>query len=305
MNIINIMRKFLRVTCLFLVLLLSCACDFPDKLPEWTQVNMYSPEKLRFQETTLRQFKTICPDTEIFEPDSEIAIATTSPSQKGFFELVNVGFRNEKLDWLEFKLGKNIALKEFLSVYGLPKYIDTKYSDESDYYNYGNFSISTDKDRTFARSITIFGFPEMSLVNSLREKIPKPEESRFFAVFPWIQPGVTTEREFAQKYPDLLPYMEGEFDTNSTYTMINELEGAAYLYEQALLKFENGLLAWVSLTPHDSGLQDFLEKNKLPYKIEKLNENFDFYIFENFALTVDRHQKSINSIGVVSYNKSL
>lgn len=287
---------------LSLILIFSCSYTFPDKLPDWKEINLYIPEKLEFQKTTIDEFKKLSPNAKLEELGNEIVLLRTTPQKTDIFSEINIGFRHGVLDWVEFLMNKNVEMNEFVSVYGFPKYIDIKYSDTLDYYTYEKFNISTDKRHIFARSINLFGVSGAAYEKNIDEEITD-SNIKFFDVFPCLEQGVTTEREFLNNYPDLLPYMEGEFDTNSIYTLREELEGAGSLYQQVLIKFENGILSWINLVPNNFQLKKMLHKINEPYKVEKVDKDFDFYVFDNFIFVVDKKQNKINSVGLINIDK--
>lgn len=296
------MKRFFSIIYIFTIVILSSAHVFPDRLPDWKELNSYSPVKFEFQKTGLKEFKALCPGVEPYDIGNGIVIYTVKPENTNSFKEINVGFRNEILDWIEFALNQQVEADEFTALYGFPKYIDTKYSDTLDYYNYDNFSASVDKKYFFVRSISIFTQNEPTVKNNLRTKISESGEMKFFEVYPGLKPGVTTERDFAQKHPDLLPYMEGDFDTNATYTLVEELQGAENHYQKAVLRFEHGILAWINLIPTYEKATNMLDKFGKPNHIEKLDDYYDFYIYDNFIFTVHKEQKRVNTIGLIEFD---
>jgi len=296
------MKKFLSVIYIFAIVFFSNGCVFPDKLPDLKEITQYSLSKLEFRKTTFDEFKSVCPKVQPYDLGDGVQIFTVEPAIPNKFGEINVGFRNKTLDWVEFVLDKQVEVNEFIAMYGLPKNIDTKYSESLDYYNYSGFSIAVDKKTLYASSVSVFAEDESALKDDLKNKRQEAGKDRFFDVFPGLRPGITTEREFAGKYPELLPYMEGEYDLNSVYTLVEELENAASYYQQAVLRFENGLLSWVYLVPEPEEAEKIIGRIKETPAIEKLSERSDFYIYENFVLTVDRETKRVNSIGLVSFD---
>lgn len=294
------MKKFFSIIYIFLIATFSTACVFPDRLPDWKEISSYSPEHFEFRKTTPEEFTAICPGTEPYAPDGEILIFTARPVNVNNFTEVNVGFRHKSLDWIEFVLNRQVEINDFITLYGFPEYIDTKYSETLDYYNYNNFSVSVDKKHLFARSISVFETSEQVIENNLQNENTGSGRKRFFEVFPGLKPGITTEREFSRAYPGLLPYMEGEFDLNSTYTLVEELKGAGHYYRKAILRFENGVLTWINLVPSDEEAINILKYLNKPKNTEKIDNRHDFYVFDNFILTVDNEQEKVNNIGLVN-----
>lgn len=295
------MNKIFCIAYLLIFLVFSCAYKFPDKTPEWESINSYIPEKLEFQKTSLDEAKVLMPGVTVNNLDANIDLIRTTPENGELFSEINVGFRNKTLDWIEFVLNQKIEMKKIVDSYGLPGTINTDYSKVMDYYNYENFNVSTDKSHQTARSITVFN------VSQKQEKKVKTDNLEktvcLFDKFPNLKPGITTEAGFKNDYPDLLPYMEDDFDVNSCYTLIEELDESQKAYKKAFVKFENGLLSWIGLIPVDNDLQKMLNKINETYKIEKINEDYDFYTFRNFILVVNRQTKKINQIGLINYDK--
>lgn len=300
------MKKYAEILCLLIIATISCAFTFPDNLPDWKKLNSYKAGKLQFQKTKLAEFKRNHPEAKVFEYDKNVKIIATPPQKTDVFKNINVGFREDVLDWLEFELNKKITMQEIISIYGLPYTIDSSHSEDLDYYNYEKFNVATDKKHEFAKSISIFDFGEPSVSNVATPKeIVTFSDRTFFSVFPELKPGQSTEEEFIRKFPVLLPYTEENIDTITTYTLVEELGSAKYLYKKAVLRFENGLLSWISLIPDNPDLNAFFARVKDTYKIEKANSHSDFYVYKNFILVVDRNKKTINSIGVINFDKRI
>ena len=295
------MKKFSCIVYLLLILVFSCSYKFPDKTPDWKELNSYLPEKLEFQRTSIEEFKKFTPGVKVHKLEGDIELINTTPENQDVFREINAGFRNKTLDWVEFILNEKIDMKKFVDIYGFPGVIDTQYSKIMDYYHYETFNISTDKNHDLAQSITIFNIliPNDNLIFP-----PCPlEKVGFFKKFHDLKPGVITEEIFIKNYPNLLPYMEDDFDTNSCYTLIEELGDTKNLYKKAFLKFENGLLSWISLVPVNPDLQTMLTTINETYKIEEIDKNYDFYTFNNFVLIVNRETKKINNIGIANYDE--
>ena len=295
------MKKFFNIAYLCLILVFSCSYKFPDKTPNWKELNSFTLEKLEFQATSVDEAKNLIQGAKVHKLETDIQIINTTPENQEVFREVNLGFRQGTLDWLEFVLNKKIEMSKITDIYGIPGVIDTQYSDLMDYYNYEFFNISTDKNHKMAQSITVFNIPQPE-----EETITPPEPLKnigFFKKFPDLKPGAVTEENFIKDYPDLLPYMEDDFDVNSCYTMVEELEEVKGLYKKAILKFENGLLSWVNLVPANPDLNTILKKINEPYKIEELNEVYAFYTFRNFILVVNKETNKVNNIGLTAYDE--
>ncbi len=297
------MKKFLSTFYLFLAIIFCCSYTFPDETPDWKKINSYLPGNLEFQRTTVEEAMNLCPEVEVYDIDHETKIIGTEPEKTNVFKEVNLGFRSGTLDWIEFVLNKKIEMDELITIYGFPRFIDSDYSDEVDYFNYDTFNISTNKEHTLAKSITIFDIDTSAYENAQNNRVASSAKGKFFQVFPGIKPGVTTEQDFIKDFPNLLPYMEDDFDVNSSYTLTEELAEAQYRYKSAVLRFENGLLTWVSLVPVNPELEPLVNSIKASPEIEKLDDDYDFYVYDNFIFVVSTKYRKVSSIGIVKYDE--
>ncbi|HSA07252.1 MAG TPA: hypothetical protein P5556_08735 [Candidatus Gastranaerophilales bacterium] len=297
------MKKIFSGIYLVIILIFTCAYTFPDKLPDCKNINLYLPQKLKFQKTSVKEFNALAPKSKTYDAGKGIKIIKTTPVKTDVFKEINVGFSNNVLDWIEFVFSKKIKMNEFTAEYGYPEFINAEHSDKLDYFDYDVFNISTDKKHEFANSITIFEIKASAQKNTKIEAIKPSGTKTFFEIFPDLKPGIMTENEFETKFPGLLPYMEEESDINYYYTLIEELNAVKHLYKKAELHFENGILSWINLTPVNADLKFITDKVKTPYKIEQLNNKYVFYTFDNFTLIVDKKQKKVSSIGVFNFDK--
>lgn len=291
----------MRKNIFFIILILitatiNSACIFPDKLPEFNKLKNYSPQIIEYGNTTLEKFKQITPNISNLDIENYtdgISIIKLEPALTDFYSLVRVGFKNNKLDWLEFKLAKDINISEFISIYGNPSNINSTYSKNLDYYNYTFFNISVDKNNKFAQCITYFS--SAPVIN-----ISAKQKMKFFQKFSDLEPGITTESDFTAKFPGITPIIDNKTETSSVYVLQDELGNARYYYDKAILKFEHGILTWINLIPKNLPLNACLKTINTNYKKEKVNSDYDIYDFSKFILVIDSKTKMVKSIGVFS-----
>ena len=55
----NRINKLLLIIFLILIIILSSACVFPDNMPELQNLKKYSPQKIEYGQTTLKEFKKL------------------------------------------------------------------------------------------------------------------------------------------------------------------------------------------------------------------------------------------------------
>lgn len=292
---------------LVLVMVLNTGCIFPDTLPKLKELKAYSPTKIEYGKTTLEDFKKLISklstsDTEVYQDG--LTIIKTQPASSNTYNLIRIGFKDDKLDWTEFNLARNIKINKFTEFYGKPANIDTTYDPNLDYYNYNFFNISADKTTKYAKTITFFGKnqPAQTVKKpptaSAKKEISYTKKMKFYQKFPNIIPGITMESDFLQTYPNLQAYNEDKNGTANVYVFSDELGEAGYYYDKAVLKFQNGLLVWVNLIPKNLPLSECLKILKISYKKESVNTDYDLYDFTGFILIVDKKTNLVQSIGI-------
>ena len=301
-------NKIFFIVLLLVTVVLNLGCEFQDNLPDLKKLKAYSPEKLDYAQTTLEQFKKKfpkLPESDIETYTDGVAIIKLKPAVTDTYGLIRVGFKNNKLDWIEFNLAHIVKISKLVSIYGNPTDVDSKYNKDLDYYNYDFFNISADKITQNAKSITYFNKSPISVsdVNYKKPDIPFNKKKKFFEKFVNIEPGITTESEFTAEYPDLIPYIDDKTETNSIYVLSDELGESAYYYDKAILKFESGLLTWINLIPKKLPIVACLKTIKKPYKKENVDSAYELYDFTSFVLVVDKKTKMVKSIGL--FNKDI
>ena len=304
----NRFKKVFYILFILILVIVNSGCIFPDKLPDLKKLKAYSPENLDYAQTTFDKFKknfSKIPDSDIEIYTDGVAIIKLKPAETDTYNLIRIGFKNHKLDWIEFNLAPVVKISKLVSLYGNPTDIDTQYSKDLDYFNYNFFNISADKITKNAKSITYFNKSPCTLTKSDSKKldIPASKKKKFFEKFENIEPGITTESDFATEYPDLIPYIDDKAETNSIYVMSDELGESAYYYDKVVLKFESGLLTWINLIPKKLPIAECLKTIKKSYKKENIDSAFELYDFSNYILIVDKKSKMVKSIGL--FNKDI
>lgn len=291
--------RFIGFITLFICCILTSACKFPDNLPDYQNLLSYRMDKLAFGKTTEAEFEKLSDGKPAEKVGKDIQIFLSSPASKDFYEQVRVGFRNDKLDWIEFTLNKDIEMSKIVQIYNNPRAINSAYSKVLDYYDYGYFNISTDKKRTLAKHITFFDIPQSIKKEpqiNLGNKIPAWQNLKKNG-FLNLHPGITIETDFNRDYPYLSQFKKDNSDTDSTYRITQGLAGTNY--KKADLVFNNGLLSWINIVPQNLSLNDFIKTYGSAYKLEKFNAKFDIYDFAEFVLIVNRAQKKVVNIGIM------
>lgn len=293
------LKSFLISSFMAFIVFLNTACTFPDKLPDWENLFDYKPDKLKFGITTAEEFSTI---TKFYEPEkiSEYIIFTTHPADQNVFKEIRVGFRNKKLDWIEYTLKDKIELSKIQTIYGIPQNINSEYSNVFDYYDYFFFNVATGKDHKYAQNFTFFEIPEIATeIKNIAKQIPDWKKLNDMILLD-LKIGSTTEADFKAKYPALSEFVKETQPSTSVYTIRKTLDKPLALYNKIELVFHSGLLECISLTPRNMLLDNFLKTYKNDYKIENINDKYAFYEFKNFAVLVDKENKKIANIGLFS-----
>ena len=286
----------------FLVLILGSACTFPDNIPDWKNLSEYRLDKLNFSTTTIKEFKSTCKGVEFTKASQKGVVFVNIETPKNeSYEKIRVGFKENKLDWIEFTLKNKIKTEDFIKIYGKPNGINYKYSNLFDYYNYDYFNLATDKDHKIAKNFTLFALKELNKkaynfpIN--KQKNVKKLISLSFLNF---KPGYFTESEFVKLYPEKKPIRKNKFDTTSYYLFKENLDRSGY-YKEVVLCFINGILNWVSVIPHNLFFESLSNYGKA-IKVEPLNEKYDFYDFYDFIVLVNKNTGKIENIGIIRIN---
>ncbi|MDD3012905.1 MAG: hypothetical protein PHC34_04310 [Candidatus Gastranaerophilales bacterium] len=297
----NFRGIYLILTLLF-ISIISSACKFPDNILDWQNIKDYKPDIIQFGVTTTDDFKGLVkskPEQKI----GNVSIFITQPSDTNIYKKIRVGFKNDKLDWIEFTLNNNLKMSKFTDLYGKPSHINTTYNNFLDYYDYGLFNISTDKQHTYAKNITIFEMPKAS---QNQEKIIDfsnliPDwKNLTTANFLGLKPGYSIESNFNSSYPELIPVKSNKKSFSSIYIIDKELGKTKSQYKKAELTFNNGLLSWISLIPQNLYLDQVIKAWGSQYTLETIDIKYDLYDFLNVVVVVDKSNKKVVKIGIVS-----
>lgn len=294
----NYLKKLKIIAVLISVTLIS-ACKFPDNTLDWQNINGYKPEKLKFGTTTIDDFYELAPDANPEYISKNITVINAEPDNNDIYKKIRVGFKDKKLDWIEFGLIDQVEIAKFTRLYGKPQNINTTYSKKMDYYDYGFFNIATDKKHSYVKSINLFETPDEKLKPVIIDGIPSLQDL-VKANFLNLKPGLTLETSFNDKYPDLAAQKKNKFDKTSLYILENELGGAKLYYKKIIIVFNNGLLSWINFIPQDFSLEKALKLYGTGYKTEPAGSKCDFYEYANILLLVDRTKKKVIDIGIIS-----
>lgn len=296
----NRFKAFYCIVFLLLFNLLVSACKFPDNILDINNITNYKLDKIKFGITSLDEFASLVgskPDYKI----GNIFIYNTLPPDNTVYKKVRVGFKQEKLDWIEFALNDNTELSKITDVYGKPDNINTIYNKIFDYYDYKFFNISTDKEHVYAKAITIFNLPESSLdkIIDLSNSIPNWQELNTFNIL-GLKPGYSLESDLNSSYPELLPVKEEKIDSSSVYILDKELGKAKSQYQKIELFYINGLLNWIDIIPVNISLNQIVKVWSTEYKIESINKKYDLYEFAGIIAVIDKTNKKVVKIGIVT-----
>lgn len=292
------MKKIFKIFCIMLAVGLNCACSFPDKLPVWDDLPSYKLQTLKFAQTTAEQFRVLSPNISGRPEGTDIFIFGENITDNDSYKGVRIGFKNEKLDWIEFALLDGTKIADFVYYYGKPDNINTKYSKLYDYYDYGFFNVSTDKSHNYAYNLTLFDNPyDLDKTTEIDSDIPSIAQLNYSRK---LKPGYLSEEYFREKYPAAKAIKKNEFDTDSVYLLKNELGRSSVLYDTVQLNFKNGILLSVYLQPKNVFLQRIQGLYGKSRKIQVLNESYEIHEYPNFFVTVNKATKKIKSIAIVS-----
>ncbi|MDD3150614.1 MAG: hypothetical protein PHV68_07235 [Candidatus Gastranaerophilales bacterium] len=294
--------KMLALAFLILfVLILNCSYTFPDKELNWQDIRSFKTEKIKLKNTDLYDFHAkYCPDAPIIKINKNVSIINLDPLNISEFNLVRVGFKNNVLDWVQFSLNKLVKMEDFIKIYGKPIEINSNYNAVSDFYNYGFFNVSTDKNHIFAQTISIFEEWQPHVANTpLDYNLPKFDE---FNKVKLLKIGATLQEDFTKLYPDLKPLIEGKNTNEVIYLLNNELITSKLVYEKAILTFKNGCLFSIKLYPKGLYLENIVELYGSPLKYEQINSQYVFYEYEKFICVVDLKENKVINVGIVGTN---
>ena len=295
-----IKKNFIFLTILYLTVILSSACKYPDNLPNWQDLASFKLEKLQFNKTSLNDFKKLTKEDPSQKVGSNIDIFNTVPIKKNIYNKIRIGFKDKKLDWIEYLLDQNIEMSKFVEIYGKPREVNSKYSKLYDYYDYGFFNVMTDKNHTSAKSVTLFEIYQSTVIKPSPESVVKEGQDISFRNFLGLKPGMTLEDDFIKSYPTLKPHKSDKFDTRSTYFLEEELGGAKSMYKKAVIVFNNGLLSWINLVPQSLSIYDAEKRYGKDYKVEHMDYRYNLYDFTTFVLVVNKTTKKVVNVGIVS-----
>lgn len=280
------MKIIFQIIFLFVLTILITACKFPDNLPDVNHLKNYKLNKLKFGKTTISEFEKITGYK--ISSKNGIAIVDAHVETNLPFKKIRIGFVNKKLDWIEFELLDKPTKLEIIKIYGEPDNINNSYSKTYDYYEYGKFSFSSLKSKDYFSSLNLFGLPidDKTKKNSKKIKIN----------FNNIEVGKTLEVDFKTYYSELDP---AETVANTIIYNLNEDILLTGNIKNINLKFNGGLLSWVSIIPKDLKFENVPYFKEKQYKIEK-KAKVDFYIYDDFILTISKHNNKVLNIGVIN-----
>lgn len=252
---------------------------------DWKNIESEPFEPVMFGHTSYKEFKK---QYKYFKkttaPEGQIILSNKKPQEP--YSEIRAGFKEGKLDWIEFILKKENSLEDFLSLYGTPKNINKAHSEYYNYYDYGYFNVSTDKTEKNFYSITFFEAPELDeTYNRINGSIPSILELNFPLTF---IPGEYLEMDFAEDYPSYFP----KFNKNGTKTYTIK-DNILKDYKKVELVFENGILSFISLYPNKVKLNIIVETYGMVDKVYTADNKL-IYEYKNFTVVTDSKNNVIN-----------
>ncbi len=290
--------KTVQIFFILLAMTVLSAYKYPEELPDWQNIQSYKLNKLKFGETTVEEFKDLSPQMNGKPEADNLYIMAEKFKKNDFYDKVRVCFNHDKLDWIEFSLKNDIRTSEFVYLYGVPKHVNTTHNEDFDYFDYGFFNVSTDKNHKIAHHLTVFHSPDCGVfLNDLDSVIP---DIKSFNFVKFLKPGILTEEDFKNRYNGLIPYKKDKFDTNATYTLDNELGKARDTYSKIILNFKNGILASLYLTPINLKISQIQDIYGSKHKVEALSRDLNLYEYKNFFVAVDENTRTVKSVAITS-----
>lgn len=293
-------KRYSFLFCFIAVMLFLSGYKYPDNLPSWQKMHDFKTSNMFFEKTTIDEFKKLCPNIKKEIIDNNNVYFRVNSSKSNDYGVIRVGFLDEKLDWLEFNFRKPINYKKFIDIYGKPRDINTEYSNKYDYLDYNFFNVAVDKRTSMATSISVFEIP-----TSLTEGAVIVKDETFLsnidiASYLNLIPGKTLESEFKQQFPDIQAIKINKYSTDSNYIIDKGLGRAKIYFKEAIVRFENGLLLWVNIIPHNMKLNEILSAYQGKYDKEVIDNKYMFYYLKDMTLVVNRVNNKILYIGITS-----
>lgn len=162
----------------------------------------------------------------------------------GIYSEIRIGFNENALEWIEFILKEKQSIDQIISRYGTATEVNYDYNDLYNYYNYGFFNFSVDKQQQYFYSISIFENPKLpdELTNFDQEL---PDLSTLNKIKNFV-PRSYPEEAFGDYYESIYPKFNQ--DGTKTYTIKGNV---TQKYQKAELIFNDGLLKFLVLYPQN------------------------------------------------------
>lgn len=275
---------------------------FPDTLPDLDNLNFYHLEKLRFAQTTSDEFAAVTNTKPYQKVGDNIVIFYSAAEANDVYKKIRVGFKDKKLDWIEFNLNAQLSVEDFIKTYGKPSRCNSTYSDVLDYLDYKNYNVSTDKKHQFIRHVTFFA--DLTPQNKKTEYIPAdltgkiPRVDRLYSSNVLdLKPGVSLEDDLIRENPSFESKMKKVDESVDEYMLDNEKGVASSGYKSIVLRYKNGLLNWIGYFPADRPVLNV--QNLLGNRIVKEEKSGAtiFYSSTDMVIAVDSKKNRIKAVG--------
>lgn len=285
------------------VLLLCCACKFPDPLPDLSSLKTYKLLNLKFGQTTVEEFERLSAGKPNQKIGQDILVFNASAEVPDTYKKVRVGFKKDRLDWIEFNLNEPYPVSSFVANYGKPSNVNTAYSGVLDYFDYGVFNVSMPKDHSIIKHITFFQEPSVSLERPAYKPV-----NLFGAVPAWkeltgtsilgLKPGSSLEKDLLSDYPALEAKKKNYGETNEYVLDVeNGIQQAGY--KSVSLVYRNGLLGWINYTPVRLSVDELTATYGKNLTKEPDLGRYDFYRYKELTIAADKKTKKVLSIGKI------
>ncbi|MEI8377480.1 MAG: hypothetical protein WCF95_02980 [bacterium] len=265
----------------FLFVFFSCQFAWADLDGSFDYMNIPTQyfSSLKFKKTTLREFKVRYPDFKSTTLEDGQAMLVSRPKKNKYCE-IRVGFNKGVVEWVEFILKEKTDLSSFVSRYGDADDINRDYNAVYDYYNYGSFNVSADKQGEYLYSITLFENPKLpEELIGFDSKLPDLDKLGQLKTF---VPNEYLEETFSDDFDCLYPSFND--DGTKTYTL---KENVVSKYSKVEFIFKDGLLKFLVLHPLNITFDKITKVYGKNFKIDKTTKNKIIYDYPDFYVITD------------------
>lgn len=233
----------------------------------------------------------------------DILVFNASAEVPDTYKKVRIGFKKDRLDWIEFNLNEPYPVSSFVTNYGKPANVNTAYSGVLDYFDYGAFNVSMPKDHSIIKHVTFFQEPPVYLEQPVYKPI-----NLFGAVPTWkelsntsvlgLKPGSSLEKDLLSDYPSI-EAKKKNYGEISEYVLDAENGIKQAGYKSVSLVYRNGLLGWINYTPSHLLIDELIAIYGKNLRKEPDVGRYDFYRYKELTVAADKKTKKVLSIGKI------